>query len=173
MAYLTFDYAQERSGTFKKALEKRALFEGRDYLVNKVFLSHRHKDIEQVKIAVGFLLDEGADVYVDYLDNVLPNKTSSETAKILRNRVNACSKFILLATPNSLDSKWIPWELGLGDRKGTENVAILPFLNSETSWTEREYYSLYHYIERTNQGVWGVFPPQGGNGVRLSNWLKQ
>src|SRR5687768_18063793 len=33
----------------------------------------------------------------------------------LRDAVRRSRKFVFLVTPNSASSKWIPWELGLGD----------------------------------------------------------
>lgn len=117
MAYLTFDYLNERKGIVKKAFETREMYDFSTYDHNRIFLSHRHKDINQVKEVVGFLQQLGGAIYVDYLDDLLPNETSFETASILRERINKCSKFILLATPNSSDSKWIPWELGIGNRR--------------------------------------------------------
>lgn len=58
-------------------------------------------------------------------------------------------KFILMATPNSNESNWIPWELGLGDGFiNYPNVAIFPITNDSNYWQESEYYSIYGYLKK-------------------------
>lgn len=171
MAYLTLDYLNRRSLFIKKAFENRIIDESTSN-ATKVFLSHRHKDINEVEKVVGFLETLDVDLYVDYLDHELLERTNEETATILRNKISKSEKFILLATPNSIESIWIPWELGLGDAfKGLENVAILPLTNDENTWEEREYYNLYGTIKTSLQGNWCYFPPDSKNGIRLNQWL--
>src|SRR3989339_1532800 len=171
MAYLTFDYLNQRSGILKEAFENRSMYNFDDFEQNRVFLSHRRRDIDIVKNVIGFLQELGGTIYVDYLDDVLPDKTNFETAAILRNRIDSCAKFILLASPNSSESKWIPWELGIGDRKGLNNVAILPLVENRDNWKEREYYQIYGSIQISQQGNWCFFTPQKSKGIKLTEWL--
>jgi hypothetical protein len=137
-----------------------------------VFLSHRHDDKEVVKKAVGFLAQFGKKTYIDWLDNAMPKKTNSETASKIKEKINQSVKFILLATPGSIESIWIPWELGLADGiKGMDRIAILPLLNKDNSWDEREYYGIYNYIQEGQGGNWGVFSQDKPKGVTLESWL--
>ena len=49
-----------------------------------IFLCHSHKDVELVKGLVQLLTEAGWDVYVDWLDETLPDKPSAETAESLK-----------------------------------------------------------------------------------------
>lgn len=47
----------------------------------------------------------------------MPQVTSGETAIRIKDRIDKCDKFILLATDKAVESKWCNWELGYGDAK--------------------------------------------------------
>ena len=173
MAYLTSTYIKKHhlriitGSALNESLKKYASSE------STVFLSHRHKDHKLVEDVKGILSNEGVDVYIDTFDHKMPDQTSDDTAKRIKNKIDKSSKFILLATPNSLDSKWIPWDLGLGDgMKGIHNVAILPYTEYDNIWPEREYYQIYGRIETELEGNWIYFPPSSNKGTLLKNWLQ-
>lgn len=173
MAYLTFSYLKQKSESVLKGIVLHEALEKRASSMTKVFLSHRHTDKKIVEDVIGFLTDLGADVYIDVLDYLLPDKTDGKTAIRIKQKIKGAKKLILLATPNSLDSKWIPWELGLGDAmKGLDNIAILPLLVEGIGWAEREYYQIYGTIKADNKGTWGYFPPGASKGTLLKSWLK-
>jgi hypothetical protein len=169
MSYLTFNKLNNMSQSIQKSLNENYQFSK----PNTVFLSHRHNDKEEVRKAVGFLAQFGQKTYIDWLDHSMPSQTSSETAEKLKQRINGSNKFVLLATPGSIQSIWIPWELGLADgAKGMDRIAILPLLYKDTTWDEREYYGLYNYIEQVTDGQWGVFKQGESNGVTLEHWFE-
>ena len=57
----------------------------------------------------------------------MPAYTNAETAHSLKQKIKIADKFILVATPNAINSKWCNWELGLGDAaKYKEHIALLP-----------------------------------------------
>jgi len=144
-----------------------------------VFLSHSSKDKDKLVDVISFLESYGAEVYIDKNDKDLPKITNYNTAKILKERINSIPKFILFVTPNSKDSRWIPWELGLADGIGKyKNIAILPASNYQydSNWTEQEYLGLYQQI------IWGkpdnediedlvVFDRFNNKKVYLREWL--
>lgn len=122
----------------------------------------------------------GASVYIDKKDPRLPETTSHETASILRDTIQECSKFILFVSPNSKDSKWIPWELGYSDgNKNSSRTAIFPAVenHNETSWTEQEYLGLYERVMWGNFAnkphEWLVYNYKNNTAQGLSNWLIQ
>lgn len=128
MAYLTYADLDNRKGILKKAFESYD-FSSRDTFMASVFLSHRHKDQERIKEVIAWLNEFDARVYIDVYDFSMPENTNGETAKRIKQKIKTANKFILLATENSLDSKWISWEHGLGDAiKGVDNVVILSFI---------------------------------------------
>lgn len=91
------------------------------------FLSHSSKDQVLVVGAVALLAEHGASVYIDKKDPALPPYTSAETAIGLKKRIRQSRNFVLLASENSKDSRWVPWELGIADQaKNLFRVAILP-----------------------------------------------
>jgi len=173
MAYLTFNDLSCRS--FEKAFSVNENLKSQ--ADKQVFLSYRRKDKNYVKPVVDLLKRLGVNIYIDYLDDTLPDKPNNETASILREKIKTSDKFILMSTPNSKESNWIPWELGLGDGHiDYPNVAILPLLNDSSYWSEREYYSIYGYIKKANSKDnskydWAIFFPNG-DAIWLENWLR-
>jgi len=168
--------------TFRKSIiienfsfEKRASYQSFD-----VFLSHSSKDKDILPSIINFLSLFGVNVYIDKADKELPKETSTETGEILKNRIREAKKFVVLVSPNSKDSKWIPWELGIADvTKKIENVAILPRVqNISADWPKQEYLGLYPRIVNSNfQGqstpVWMVYDHHSNTGIELGEWLKK
>lgn len=144
------------------------------------FLSHSSKDEELVVGAIRVLEGHGASVYVDKKDPELPPYTNTETASTLRSRIGQTKKFVLLASKNSKESKWVPWELGLADGyKGHERIALFPAVDSvnETAWTSWEYLGLYKRIvwgklEGYAKEVWMVWDHRTNKATALSKWLQ-
>lgn len=176
MALMDYDdiarYAKEpvREGLSKSAsAAKRA----------SVFLSHSWRDRKQLNGVIRFfgLLD--TPVYVDELDHALPRVVSEETAELLANRINQCPRLVVLVSPASRESRWIPWELGLAHGlKGVAQIATLPISDRasahQEAWTQREYLRLYPRIRwaRLNGSMqWAVTDPRDGKSWTLGYWL--
>jgi len=139
-----------------------------------VFLSHCHDDKEEINQAVVFLRDKGgASIYIDWLDPSMPATTNADTAGIIKTRINACKKFILLATNNAINSKWCNWELGYGDAiKSLNNIALLVLSENSGTWHGTEYLRLYPRIEESNfvPDHFKVIYPNGTD-VSLYSWF--
>jgi hypothetical protein len=138
-----------------------------------VFLSHSSKDDDKVDGVVLFLHEHGAKVYTDDTDERLPNPPSTDTAKILKGEIQSSARFIVLVSPNSRLSRWIPWELGLADAfKATTPIAILPFTHdgNEDQWAKEEYFGLYPRIYKS-ENEWRVLFPEINKYRTLKNWL--
>lgn len=137
-----------------------------------IFLSHSHKDKELVLHVAEFLGRWADEIYVDWNDSSMPQVTSPETAARLKVKISKTAKFILLATDNALESKWVPWELGVADlSNGMGNVAILPVTDPPHKWTGNEYIGIYSRIIKSNNGEPGVFEPGKDKGPYLKTWL--
>ncbi len=92
-----------------------------------IFLAHSSKDAQYLPAVISVLEKHGGKVYVDKADQRPPQNPNRETAEILRGIIKACRRFVMFVTPNSKDSKWVPWELGLADgEKGEYPVALFP-----------------------------------------------
>ncbi len=179
MAYLTFNHLSSNVKTFSTPKILNESIKASSYLDKRVFLSYRHKDRSHVAGVIKFLKDVGINIYIDFLDETLENQTNDKVAQQLRDRIKESDKFISLATPNSGESKWMPWELGLGDRIiNYKNVAILPLSNNENIWSDQEYGKIYGRIESkyrlsiSDESDWKVIYPNGTN-IELKDWLKQ
>jgi len=160
-----------------------------------VFLSHKHKDLEELEEATGvieLLEDMGVKVYIDSMDNKMPEQTSGETASRIKDVIKYCNKFILLATEKAIESYWCNWELGIGDvHKFERNIAILPVKEKgqyNYQYKGNEYLQIYPHIDYedgTSQYNNGEIIPKGyyiakpinKEGVRyitsLKTWLSQ
>ncbi|WPR71570.1 toll/interleukin-1 receptor domain-containing protein [Flavobacterium sp. NG2] len=113
-----------------------------------IFLSHKHDELAELDSAVSFLKRFGVNIYVDWLDTGMPKNTSGKTAKRIKDKIDECDKFILLATESAIASKWCNWELGYGDAKRYDrNIAIFPIRNDGDSFSGSEYLQIYPRIE--------------------------
>lgn len=147
---------------------------------NATFLSHSSKDDELVDGAIRILTNHGATVYIDKIDPTMPPYTSDETAAKLKTRVKQSKKFVLLASENSKESRWVPWELGIADGyKGLANIALFPAVEDpqHTTWTSWEYLGLYRKIawgtiEGHDKPGWKVSDVRAKTAIWLGEWLK-
>ncbi len=149
-------------------------------LQGSTFLSHSSRDDDLVAGAIRVLENHGAKVYVDEIDPEMPPYTNEKTASLLKSRIRETSRFVLLASKNSKESKWVPWELGIADGvKGTSKIALFPASDSsnEKAWASWEYLGLYDRIawgklENYQEDVWMVIDERKNTATELGEWLK-
>lgn len=191
MSYLTESHLSNyriRTKTFSKdnivALNESS---ARDKTKPMIFLSHKHDELILLQDAIGFLKDEGVDIYVDWMDEDMPTYTNGETAARLKQKIWAANKFILIATQNAINSKWCNWELGLGDAaKYIKHIALLPINKTYQSFNGAEYLKIYPRIEHQDgsttyisgtyipKGYYIIYPSNNGQStiVPLKEWLR-
>jgi hypothetical protein len=150
----------------------------KSHIGKTVFLSHSSKDHDYVADVIDLLAQFGATTYVDDGDKRLPITPSHATAEILKDAVKSCPRFIVLVSPNSYASKWIPWELGLADGyKGVPPVAIMPIAatSEEGNWAKQEYLGLYPRIVwrygTDYSRIHEVYDPRCHKSWTLRSWL--
>ena len=120
-----------------------------------VFISHKHDELDDLKDLIGFI-EANYDVkaYIDSKDSSMPKHTSGETATRIKKRIDACDRFIFLATNGAVESKWCNWELGFGDAKKFKNhIALFSMKPKDTSdfyYKGNEYMEIYPYITYFN-----------------------
>jgi len=156
------------------------------FLKTKIFLSHKHDELENLEGAISFLNSHSIQIYVDWLDEEMPKTTCGTTATRIKEKIKENDKFILLATEAAISSKWCNWELGLGDAaKYINNIAILPIKNDYSNFSGSEYLEIYPYIyeiesyqyfkgDFRNVGVYVIFPSVNGKSkfITLKEWLQ-
>jgi len=138
-----------------------------------VFLSHSSKDDSLVPAVIALLEEHGGTVYADDFDRRLPDQPNPATAVVLREEIRGCPRLVVLATDNSYTSRWIPWELGLGDGfHDTPPNAVLPStpLGTFPGWLQTQYFHLYPKIINMDS-EWWVTDPAGVARWPLRQWL--
>lgn len=138
-----------------------------------IFLSHSSKDRVLAQGLVYYLASLGISVYVDWNDSDLPRVTNRETAEKLKDKIKDNRLFMILATKNALESKWVPWEVGIADQcKGESFMLLVPVADASGRFEGSEYLQLYRRVETAAQGGFGVFPPGQSDGVLLESHVR-
>lgn len=151
--------------TIRKALSFREALQLR---MRTAFLCHSHKDVDLARGLVVMLQEAGWNVYVDWADDTMPDIPDEETAKKIRTKIVETNYFLLLATANSMASRWCPWELGYADgKKELANILVVPTRTGTTTYGS-EYLHLYRVIDQTSQGQLGAWFPNNKSGSLVS-----
>lgn len=181
--------------TFSALTEKRAASKGKNLFtfMNEarseiktsskigVFISHSHKDKSLIKETIAFFKAINISVYVDWMDESMPEQTNGKTALEIKSKIISNEKFILLATNDAVISRWCNWELGIGDtfKFTKDNLAILPLAENSGSWYGNEYLQIYPRIESVTQNnneiydnIFKLIYPDGSQ-KWLNDWLTQ
>jgi hypothetical protein len=175
-------FSKMKSYSIKNTTASRQLFESaltEHSYKPYTFVSYSSKDSEYLPYVLKILTNHGATPYVDKGDDRLPNPPSVKTAEVLKDTITKSKRMVVFVTTNSKDSKWIPWELGLGDgSKSNYDVALFPSAenSSETTWLQQEYLGLYNKIvfgklKGYDENVWMVYNYQKNSATELSEWL--
>ncbi|MAQ95633.1 MAG: hypothetical protein CMM84_19165 [Rhodothermaceae bacterium] len=118
-----------------------------------VFLSHSHHDRELVEGLVAKLARQGISVYVDWKDASLPSSPTRTTVETIKEQIATNDVFMLLASDRALESKWVPWELGVADKsKGYERIVVVP-VTRNGSFRGSEYINVYRQIKEVGSGL--------------------
>ncbi len=141
-----------------------------------IFLSHCHTDKSIVDDAVAFLRSLNATIYVDWMDETMPEQTTGATASKIKSRIITNDKFILLATNAAIASKWCNWEIGLGDayKLRDDKICLLPLADSSGRWEGNEYLQIYPFVETssTYDTIFRLTYPDRKQ-VWFDDWLKK
>ena len=138
-----------------------------------IFLSHSHQDKDLVEGYINYLGSLGIEIYVDWQDASTPQITSGATARHIKQKIRENMLFMLLATKNAMNSKWVPWETGVADEiKGESNVFIIPVADPQGRFHGSEYLQLYRRVIIADDGNVAVFEPNEANGIYFENVLR-
>lgn len=146
--------------TFSEALRKSE---------KTAFLCHSHADKDLAEGFVKLAKQKGWSVYIDWKDSSLPDKPNRATADRIRTKIKACDLFIFLATHNSMNSKWCPWEIGYGDAaRFGNNILIVETKDDHGRYHGSEYLQLYRRLTLLNEGRFAAFDPGADRGTYAS-----
>jgi hypothetical protein len=166
-----------KEGIQEKISKKRTIYTESNFLGN-IFLSHSHID-KTIVNKISLLFDKiNTELYIDWLDKSMPEKTNIETATTIKNKINNSKKFLFLATYHGLRSRWCNWELGIADAlKKSSNLAILPIESKSVNWRGSEYLQLYPEMKLEIEDLEDLneqnifIHSTSGEVVSLINWL--
>ena len=152
---ISLDELRRAQPRFRKS--SRTLTEAKRLRQRTAFLCHSHRDRELVEGFVTLLSEAGCDAYVDWADTEMPQSPNRVTAQRIKDKIAETDSFLFLATPNSVASRWCPWEIGYADaRRGIDRVFVVPTEGNGTVYGN-EYLDLYRRIDRAFSTPLGVF----------------
>ncbi len=138
-----------------------------------IFLSHSHKDKLLVLGLIAYFDTLGIKIYVDWNDKDMPRVTNRETADRIKAKIHENKLFMILATTNAIDSKWVPWEVGIADQaKGPDQIIVIPVTDYSGNYRGAEYLQLYREVQTAAVGGMGVFFRGATQGTKLDGYLK-
>lgn len=164
--------AAARSGSVVVA---KSLNEALSKSKHTAFLCHSHKDQDLAKGLQVLLKENGWDLYIDWEDNEMPSSPNKETANKIKSKIKSTDWFLFLATSNSTQSRWCPWEIGCADSiKGYEKILIIPTEDDFGNWYGNEYLQLYKKIDegtdrQTGRSGYAVF---GAGAYDSGTWIR-
>lgn len=97
--------------------------------VKCIFISHQQKDKDDAKKIADYLLKAGVDVYFDEYDGDLRIHHQSNNpvgiTNSIKKGINNSSHMLVIVSPNTLYSTWVPFEVGYGHDKTVLYVLCL------------------------------------------------
>jgi hypothetical protein len=146
----------------------RSLAEARTKSIRTAFLCHSHRDAELAEGFITLLGEKGCQVYVDWMDTEMPQRPTRETASRIQQKIVELDLFLFLATPNSMASRWCPWEIGYANgKKPIDHILVVPTISNGITHGS-EYLDLYRHVEVSNQGNIAAWQPgTTQNGIHL------
>jgi len=139
-----------------------------------IFLCHSHKDDELAKGLKNRLREQDVDLYIDWEDTTMPDSPNQETATKIQTEIRDCTIFLFLATQNSLQSRWCPWEIGYADgKKAHDSIVVVPTQDDQGTYHGNEYLQLYsRLIITAEMEKYGVFAPSAERGAFFERFAK-
>lgn len=130
------------------------------------FLCHSHRDRTFVEGLIQLFNEQGMHLYVDWMDDEMPETTNGDTARKIKNKIREADMFFFLATPNSLASRWCPWEIGYADGvKQHERIMVIPTTEHGRNYGN-EYIDIYRRLDRATDGQLAAwYPGSSSNGT--------
>ena len=130
------------------------------------FLCHSHSDRSLVEGFVKYVRQKGRNVYIDWMDTTLPPTPSRATASRIKSKIVSCDLFIFLATHNSMNSRWCPWEIGYADGvKKLETILIVPTESDNGTYYGNEYLQLYRKLDVSSNDRFAFWEPGASHGT--------
>lgn len=79
-----------------------------------IFISHQQKDKEAAKKIADYFINAGIDVYDTDLKYNHQISNAKAVTDSIRKGINNSSHMLVIVSPNTLSSTWVPFEIGYG-----------------------------------------------------------
>lgn len=135
--------------------------------VKCIFLSHQQKDKDVCRKIAEYLMAADIDVYFDEDDEDLKIYRQSNSPQgvvdSIRKGINNSSHMLVVVSPNTIYSSWVPWEIGYGYEitklgvltlKGIKDESLPDYL--KTSIVVRGTKSLNEYIAKITNNIQSI-----------------
>lgn len=97
--------------------------------VKCVFISHHKSDMEYCKKVAAYIMNAGIDVYLDEYDCDLKHQVQTNNpagvVRCIKKGINNSTHMLCVLSPRTIDSKWVPWEIGYAYDKITIGALTL------------------------------------------------
>lgn len=152
-----------------RAARARTLTEAKGYGIRTAFLCHSHLDQERARGLITLLAEKGLKLYVDWNDTRMPATPDQTTARVIKREIRDRDLFIFLATPNSMASRWCPWEIGYADAtKNHSSILVVPTEDDSGRFHGNEYLQLYRRVDRNYAADLVLYEVGATAGVRVA-----
>lgn len=116
-------------GYNRKSLSENTIYTRKSLGQKCIFLSHQKNDASVCKYIADYLMKSGVDVYFDEYDNDLKEYYQRNYPKgivtCIQKGIQNSTHMLCVVSPNTLFSKWVPWEVGYGYDKLSLSVLTL------------------------------------------------
>ena len=87
-----------------------------------VFISHKKEDADFARHLSDYVMERGFNVYFDENDPILAkeHKSPDEVVKAIKIGLEKSNHMIIVLSKNTLESNWVPWEVGFASAKDKE-----------------------------------------------------
>ncbi len=133
----------------------------------KVFICFQKQDRDEAKIIADYLLSVEIPVYLGELDNELDNELDKTNINNdpkaiitgIKKGINSSTHMFCILSPNSLTSKWVPFEIGYGydvtdlailTLKGIKNSELPDYI--KTKPIIRDIYDVNKFVIKQGKG---------------------
>jgi hypothetical protein len=138
-----------------------------------IFLSHQQKDKDVCRKIANYLIAADIDVYLDEDDEDLKIHRQANRPQgvvdSIKKGINNSSHMLVIVSPNSINSSWIPWEIGYGydnthlgvlTLKGIKDESLPDYLKTSTTII-RGTKSLNEYLARITNNIQSIMESAG------------
>lgn len=172
MAYLNEVDLANRSVRKQFSEQSRMVFKNSKEQAEKtIFLSHSHFDKKIIEGLKDIISEHGYSIYIDSEDSGMPEITNRTTAEKIKAKIKDLDYFWILATNNALNSKWVPWEIGIADMVNNKKIFTIPINDKNGNFKGNEYLQLYKRLIISDEGKLAIFEPNQTTGKHLKEYL--